>query len=61
MQRAVIDASRRNGSRKAVMREVNRDKWLEFQELAGSAQEPLWRLAQEVHGMIKQGILMALR
>eukprot|EP00969_Alexandrium_andersonii_P117616 5202642-Alexandrium_andersonii.AAC.1 len=28
MQRAMIDASRRSGSRKAVTRESNRDKWL---------------------------------
>eukprot|EP00969_Alexandrium_andersonii_P347948 15384972-Alexandrium_andersonii.AAC.1 len=61
MQRAMIDASQKSGSRKPVAREANRDKWVEFQELAGSAQEPLWRLAQEVHSMIKQGTLMALR
>eukprot|EP00969_Alexandrium_andersonii_P053655 2360468-Alexandrium_andersonii.AAC.1 len=47
MQRAMIDASRKSGPRKPVAREANRDKWVEFQELAGSAQEPLWRLAQE--------------
>eukprot|EP00969_Alexandrium_andersonii_P002986 129189-Alexandrium_andersonii.AAC.1 len=57
----MIDASWRSGSRKPVAREVNRDKRLAFQELAGSAQEPLRRLAREVHGMIKQGILTALR
>eukprot|EP00969_Alexandrium_andersonii_P182118 8048255-Alexandrium_andersonii.AAC.1 len=57
----MIDASRRNGTHKPVARESDRDKWLTFAELAGSPQEPLWRLAEEVHRVVKQGILMALR
>eukprot|EP00969_Alexandrium_andersonii_P312486 13806395-Alexandrium_andersonii.AAC.1 len=61
MQRAMIDASRRSGARRDAPREADRGRWCEFQELAGSAKEPLWRLAKEVHRMIKLGILLALR
>eukprot|EP00969_Alexandrium_andersonii_P221339 9775780-Alexandrium_andersonii.AAC.1 len=60
MQRAMTDTSRRSGARRdAPAKRIGAAG--ASSRSAGSAKEPLWRLAKEVHRMIKLGILMALR